>query len=129
MEFSNETIESIVMSASMGQFGAQIVAETFSHAVATFSDAKKQLFNALTSGAAAFFAYFFTANEFVAKAALLALISGIFAEAALRLLKSKNQASKSKSEELAAKLVEIEQKDKDARILELENKIKDMSSK
>lgn len=124
MEFSNETIESIIMSASMGQFGAQIVAETFSHAVAELSDAKKQLFNALTSGAAAFFAYFFTANEFVAKAALLALISGVFAEAALRLLKKKNDSAKSKSEELAAKLTEIEQQDKDLKIKELEDRLK-----
>ena len=128
MEFSNETIESIVMAASMGQFGAQIVAETFSHVVKELSEAKKQLFNALTSGAAAFLAYFFTANEFVAKAALLALISGVFAEAALRLLKKKNDSAKSKSEELAAKLTEIESKDKDDRIKELENKIKNLEN-
>ena len=108
----------------MGQFGAQIVVETFSHAVREFSEARKQLFNALTSGAAAFLAYFFTANEFVAKAALLALISGIFAEAALRLLKKKNDSTKSKSEELAAKLTEIEQQDKDLKIKELEDRLK-----
>jgi tryptophan synthase beta subunit len=124
MEFSNETIESIIMAASMGQFGAQIVSETFSYAVQELSEAKKQLFNALTSGAAAFLAYFFTANEFVAKAALLALISGIFAEAALRLLKKKNDATKQKSEELAAKLAQTENQAQLDRIKELADKLK-----
>jgi hypothetical protein len=129
MEFSNETIESIIMSASMGQFGAQIVAETFSHAIAAFSEAKKQITTALTSGTAAFLAYFFTANAFVPKAALLALISGIFAEAALRLLKKKNSDAKEKSAELAEKLNQRELEDKQARLDELTRKIKELESK
>ena len=129
MEFSNETIESIIMAASMGQFGAQIVAETFSHAIKEFSEAKKQLFTALTSGSAAFLAYFFTANAFVPKAALLALISGVFAEAALRLLKKKNEDAKTKSNEIADKLKAMELEDKQARLEELEKKLKELEGK
>lgn len=121
MELNEKMIEAIVMSASVGQFGGQIVYETFKLSIDEFSPAKKQLFTHFTCGIVAFLAYFFTQDQFVFKASLLAFLSGVFAEVALKLLKKKNEASTQKTENLTQQVAELE---KDAKIKELEEKLK-----
>lgn len=117
MELNEQLIEAIIMSATAGQFGTQIVEESFKLSIDALSAAKKQLFLHVCSGFVALTAYIFTNESFVLKAGLLAFLSGMFAEAALKLLKKKNQAAVEKSTELAIKL---EQKERE----ELEEEVK-----
>ncbi len=129
MELNDKLIEAIIMSATVGQFGGQIVYETFKLSIDELSAAKKQLLTHMISGLVAFFAYVFTQDAFVLKAASLAFLSGMFAEAALKLLKKKNEANANKTEELAAQVIDLERQDREARIKELEAKIKDIETK
>jgi nitrogen fixation protein FixH len=129
MELNDKLIEAIIMSATVGQFGGQIVYETFKLSIDELSAAKKQLLTHMISGLVAFFAYVFTQDAFVIKAASLAFLSGMFAEAALKLLKKKNKDTASKTEELAAQVIDLERQDREARIKELEAKIKDIETK
>jgi hypothetical protein len=124
MELSQEMIESAIMAATTGQFGTQIVYESFKLSIDSLSDAKKQVFLHICSGIVALTAYILTQNSFAAKAALLTFISGVFAEAVLKLLKKKNDASKEKTDILAVKMHELELRDKDAQIAELELELK-----
>lgn len=117
MEINEQLIEAIIMSATAGQFGTQIVEESFKLSINALSAAKKQLFLHVCSGLVALTVYIFTNQSFVLKAGLLAFLSGMFAEAALKLLKRKNQAAVEKSMELAIKL---EQKERE----ELEEEVK-----
>lgn len=117
MELNEQLIEAIIMSATAGQFGTQIVEESFKLSIDSLSAAKKQLFLHVCSGLVALTAYIFTNDSFVLKAGLLAFLSGMFAEAALKLLKKKNQSAVEKSTELAIKL---EQKERE----ELEEEVK-----
>lgn len=117
MELNEQLIEAIIMSATAGQFGTQIVEESFKLSIDALTAAKKQLFLHLCSGLVALTAYIFTNESFVLKAGLLAFLSGMFAEAALKLLKKKNQSAVEKSTELAIKL---EQKERE----ELEEEVK-----
>jgi len=128
MELNEKMIEAIVMSATVGQFGGQVVYETFKLSIDELNAAKKQLFTHFISGLVAFLAYFFTQEQFVLKAALLAFLSGVFAEVALKLLKKKNEASTQKTGELAQQVAELEKQDKEARIKELEDKLKALES-
>ncbi len=122
MELNEQLIETIVMSATAGQFGTQIIEETFKLSIEKLDAAKKELTLHLLSGAVSFSAYFFTNESFVAKAAALAFLSGVFAEAALKLLKKKNESAIDKTTELAIKL---EQKERE----ELEDKVKFLEEK
>lgn len=124
MEFSPEIIEAAVLAATTGQFGTQVVYESFKLSIDSLSDAKKQAFLHICSGVVALTAYILTQSSFVAKAGLLAFISGMFAEAVLKLLKKKNEGAKDKTEELAAKLHELDIKDRDEKIQALEEKVK-----
>lgn len=129
MELNDKLIEAIIMSATVGQFGGQIVYETFKLSIDELSAAKRQLLTHMISGLVAFFAYVFTQDAFVLKAASLAFLSGMFAEAALKMLKKKNKDNAGKTEELAAQVIELERQDREARIKELEAKIKDIETK
>jgi len=124
MELSDKLIEAIIMSATVGQFGTQIVEETFSLSVKALSEAKRQLYMNLCSGVVAFLAYFFTEEQFILKAAGLAFLSGVFADAALKFLKRKNEVTQAKSEELARQVADLEKRDLEdkVRLLELELK-------
>jgi len=122
MELNEQLIETIIMSATAGQFGTQIIEETFKLSIEKLDAAKKELTLHLLSGAVSFSAYFFTNESFVAKAAALAFLSGVFAEAALKLLKKKNESAIDKTTELAIKL---EQKERE----ELEDKVKFLEEK
>jgi uncharacterized protein YlxW (UPF0749 family) len=122
MELNEQLIETIIMSATAGQFGTQIIEETFKLSIEKLDAAKKELTLHLLSGAVSFSAYFFTNESFVAKAAALAFLSGVFAEAALKLLKKKNESATDKTTELAIKL---EQKERE----ELEDKVKFLEEK
>ncbi len=123
MELNDKLIEAILMSATVGQFGTQIIEETFSLSLKGLSAAKKQLYTALCSGVVAFTVYFFTQDAFVAKQAMLAFLSGVFAEAALKMLKKKNEATVNKTQELAHSVAELEKRQKDDRIKELEERL------
>ena len=119
MELNEQLIETIIMSATAGQFGTQIIEETFKLSIEKLDAAKKELTLHLLSGGVSFSAYFFTNESFIAKAAALAFLSGVFAEAALKLLKKKNESVVDKTTELAIKL---EQKERE----ELEDKVKSL---
>jgi hypothetical protein len=106
-----------------------VVYETFKLSIDELSAAKKQLATHLVSGLVAFFAYFFTQEAFVMKAAMLAFLSGVFAEVALKLLKKKNEATTAKTEQLAQQIADFEKQDREARIKELEDRIKSMETK
>jgi uncharacterized membrane protein len=129
MELNEKLIEAIIMSATVGQFGTQIIEETFKLSIEELSAAKKQAYTALCSGVVAFTVYFFTQDAFVAKQAALAFLSGVFAEAALKMLKKKNEANAIKSTELASQLAELESKNKDDKIKQLEDKLKELEKK
>lgn len=123
MELTDKLVEAILMSATVGQFGTQIIEETFSLSVKELGAAKRQLYTALCSGLVALTVYFFTQDTFVAKQAGLAFLSGVFAEAAIKMLRKKNEATVSKTHELAHAVAELERKEKDQRIKELEERL------
>jgi len=126
---SNEKlVEAIIMSASVGQFAQQLCEETFSEMWKKFDIAKAQLVNTGVSGFGALSVYFFTQDQFVAKTAGIAFLSGVFATTALKLLKKKNEAAGEKTAQLATKVLEQELADKNAQIQELENKLKQQAS-
>lgn len=129
MELNDKLIEAIVMSATVGQFGTQIIEETFKLSIEQLNAAKKQAYTALCSGIVALVVYFFTQEAFVAKQAGLAFLSGVFAEAALKLLKKKNEAVAIRGMELASQIAELESKTKDERIRELEDRLKEIEKK
>lgn len=125
MELNEQLIEAIVMSATAGQFGTQIVEETFKLSIDALTAAKKQLFLHLCSGLVALTAYIFTNESFVLKAGLLAFLSGMFAEAALKMLKKKNQ-KEDKAIELAIKLEQKEREELEDELKSLKEEIKKM---
>lgn len=125
MELNQQLIEAIVMSATAGQFGTQIVEETFKLSIDALTAAKKQLFLHLCSGLVALTAYIFTNESFVLKAGLLAFLSGMFAEAALKMLKKKNQ-KEDKAIELAIKLEQKEREELEDELKSLKEEIKKM---
>lgn len=125
MELNEQLIEAIIMSATAGQFGTQIVEETFKLSIDTLTAAKKQLFLHLCSGFVALTAYIFTNESFVLKAGLLAFLSGMFAEAALKMLKKKNQ-KENKAIELAIKLEQKEREELEDELKSLKEEIKKM---
>jgi hypothetical protein len=121
---NEKLVEAIIMSASVGQFAQQLCEETFSEVWKSFDKAKSQLVNTAVSGFGAISVYFFTQDQFVAKAAGIAFLSGVFATTALKMLKKKNESANEKTAQLAVKLHEQEIAEKDAQIKELENKLK-----
>lgn len=123
MELNEQLIEAIVMSATAGQFGTQIVEETFKLSIDALTAAKKQLFLHLCSGLVALTAYIFTNESFVLKAGLLAFLSGMFAEAALKMLKKKNQ-KEDKAIELAIKLEKKEREELEEELKSLREEVK-----
>lgn len=123
MEFNEQLIEAIVMSATAGQFGTQIVEETFKLSIDALTAAKKQLFLHLCSGLVALTVYIFTNESFVLKAGLLAFLSGMFAEAALKMLKKKNQ-KEDKAIELAIKLEQKEREELEEELKSLREEVK-----
>lgn len=125
MELNEQLIEAIIMSATAGQFGTQIVEETFKLSIDALTAAKKQLFLHLCSGLVALTAYIFTNESFVLKAGLLAFLSGMFAEAALKMLKKKNQ-KEDKAIELAIKLEQKEREELEDELKSLKEEIKKM---
>lgn len=125
MELNEQLIEAIIMSATAGQFGTQIVEETFKLSIDALTAAKKQLFLHLCSGFVALTAYIFTNESFVLKAGLLAFLSGMFAEAALKMLKKKNQ-KEDKAIELAIKLEQKEREELEDELKSLKEEIKKM---
>jgi hypothetical protein len=124
MELNEQLIEAIVMSATAGQFGTQIIEETFKLSIEKLDAAKKELTLHLMSGAVSFSAYFFTNESFVVKAAALAFVSGVFAEAALKLLKKKNENVSLRSAELSKQLDDLEKDELKKQLSFLEDKIK-----
>lgn len=123
MELNEQLIEAIVMSATAGQFGTQIVEETFKLSIDALTAAKKQLFLHLCSGLVALTVYIFTNESFVLKAGLLAFLSGMFAEAALKMLKKKNQ-KEDKAIELAIKLEQKEREELEEELKSLREEVK-----
>lgn len=111
MELNEKLIETIIMSATAGQFGTQIIEETFKLSIEKLDAAKKELTLHLLSGGVSFSAYFFTNESFIVKAAALAFLSGVFAEAALKLLKKKNENVTLRSAELSKQLEDLEKDD------------------
>ena len=123
MELNEKLIETIIMSATAGQFGTQIIEETFKLSIEKLDAAKKELTLHLMSGAVSFSAYVFTNDSFVVKAAALAFLSGVFAEAALKLLKKKNETVTLRSAELSKQLEDLEKDELKKQIKFLEEKI------
>jgi hypothetical protein len=119
-----EMVEAIIMSATVGQFGQQLCEETWNEAWKKFDAAKAQLINTAVSGGSALTTYLLTQDNFNPKAAAIALISGIFATTALKMLKKKNAGAEDKAIESAAKLKELELQSKDDRIKYLEKELK-----
>ncbi len=119
-----EMVEAIIMSATVGQFGQQLCEETWNEAWKKFDAAKAQLVNTAVSGGSALTTYLLTQDTFNPKAAAIALISGIFATTALKLLKKKNAGAEDKAAESAAKLKELELQAKEDRIAYLEKELK-----
>jgi hypothetical protein len=119
-----EMVEAIIMSATVGQFGQQLCEETWNEAWKKFDSAKAQLVNTAVSGGSALTTYLLTQDNFNPKAAAIALISGIFATTALKLLKKKNAGTEDKAAESAAKLKELELQAKEDRIAYLEKELK-----
>ncbi len=121
-----EMVEAIIMSATVGQFGQQLVEETWNETWKKFDTAKAQLMNTLVSGGSALTTYVLTQNNFAPKAAAVALLSGIFATTALKLLKKKNAGVEEKAIESAEKLKALEIEAKDERIKSLEKEIEQL---
>ena len=119
-----EMVEAIIMSATVGQFGQQLCEETWNEAWKKFDVAKAQLVNTVVSGGSALTTYLLTQDNFNPKAAAIALISGIFATTALKLLKKKNAGVEDKALENAKKLEELQLQAKDDRIAYLEKELK-----
>lgn len=107
-DFSPELMEAILLSASAGQFGTQLIEETFKENVSKLQSAQRELYMHLLSGVVALSVYFVTQDVFVPKQAFIAFISGVFAEAAIKLLKKKNDNAALKSEEMSKQLDDIE---------------------
>jgi len=80
--------------------------------------------NTFVSGGSALTTYVLTQDNFVAKAAAIAFLSGIFATTALKLLKKKNQGNEEKALEKADELRRLELQAKDDRIKHLENEVR-----
>jgi hypothetical protein len=121
-----EMVEAIIMSATVGQFGQQLVEETWNETWKKFDTAKAQLMNTLVSGGSALTTYVLTQDSFAPKAAAVALLSGIFATTALKLLKKKNAGAEEKAIESAEKLKALEIEAKDERIKSLEKEIEQL---
>jgi len=121
-----EMVEAIIMSATVGQFGQQLVEETWNETWKKFDTAKAQLMNTLVSGGSALTTYVLTQDNFAPKAAAVALLSGIFATTALKLLKKKNAGAEEKAIESAEKLKALEIEAKDERIKSLEKEIEQL---
>ena len=119
-----ELVEAIIMAATVGQFGQQLCEETFNEMWKKFDAAKAQLMNTAVSGGSALTTYLLTQESFNPKAAAIALLSGIFATTALKLLKKKNAGSEDKALESAKKLEELQLQAKDDRIAYLEKELK-----
>jgi len=119
-----EMVEAIIMSATVGQFGQQLCEETWNEAWKKFDAAKAQLVNTAVSGGSALTTYLLTQDNFNPKAAAIALISGIFATTALKMLKKKNAGAQDQAAESAAKLKEMELQAKEDRITYLEKELK-----
>ena len=117
-------VEAIILSASVGQFGQQLCEETFNEVWKKFDNAKAQLVNTFVSGGSALTTYVLTQDNFVAKAAAIAFLSGIFATTALKLLKKKNQGNEEKALQSAENLKQLELQSKDDRIAYLEKELK-----
>lgn len=117
-------VEAIILSASVGQFGQQICEETFNEVWKKFDTAKAQLVNTAVSGGSAITTYILTQEAFNPKAAAIAFLSGIFATAALKLLKKKNAGVEDKALENAEKLKALELQAKDEKIKHLENELR-----
>jgi hypothetical protein len=117
-------VEAIILSASVGQFGQQLCEETFNEVWKKFDTAKAQLVNTAVSGGSALTTYVLTQDNFVAKAAAIAFLSGIFATTALKLLKKKNQGNEEKALQSAETLKQLELQSKDDRIAYLEKELK-----
>jgi len=117
-------VEAIILSASVGQFGQQICEETFNEVWKKFDTAKAQLVNTAVSGGSAITTYILTQETFNPKAAAIAFLSGIFATAALKLLKKKNAGVEDKALENAEKLKALELQAKDEKIKHLENELR-----
>jgi len=117
-------VEAIILSASVGQFGQQLCEETFNEVWKKFDTAKAQLVNTAVSGGSALTTYVLTQDNFVAKAAAIAFLSGIFATTALKLLKKKNQGNEEKALQSAENLKQLELQSKDDRIAYLEKELK-----
>ena len=117
-------VEAIILSASVGQFGQQLCEETFNEMWKKFDAAKAQLMNTAVSGGSAITTYLLTQDTFNPKAAAIALLSGIFATTALKMLKKKNAGSEDKAIESAEKLKELQLQAKDDRIAYLEKELK-----
>jgi hypothetical protein len=120
MNLDQKLIEAIVMSATAGQFGAQLISETFSRSFEKLDEAKRQFYMHMLSGTTAIVIYVLTNESFVAKAGMVAFLSGMFAEAALKLLKKKNVE---KSQALAAKVHLIEKKELESKVEYLEKEL------
>ena len=119
-----EMVEAILLSAGVGQFGQQLCEEAFNETWKKFDAAKAQLVNTAVSGGSALTTYLLTQDNFNPKAAAIALISGIFATTALKLLKKKNAGAEDKALESAKKLEELQLQAKDDRIAYLEKELK-----
>ena len=117
-------VEAIILSAGVGQFGQQLCEETFNEVWKKLDTAKAQLMNTAVSGGSALTTYLLTQDTFNPKAAAIALLSGIFATTALKMLKKKNAGAEDKAIESAAKLKELELQAKEDRIAYLEKELK-----
>jgi len=125
---NEKLVEAIIMSASVGQFAQQLCEETFSEIWKSFDKAKTQLVNTCVSGFGALSIYFFTQDQFVAKAAGISFLSGVFATTALKMLKKKNETANEKTAQLAVKLHKQEISEKNQIIKDLEDKLKKQST-
>jgi hypothetical protein len=121
-----EMVEAIIMSATVGQFGQQLCEESFNEMWKKFDAAKAQMVNTLVSGGSALTTYVLTQESIQPKAAVIALLSGIFATTALKLLKKKNSGSQDKAVESAEQLKQLEIQAKDEKIASLEKEIEQL---
>lgn len=121
-----EMVEAIIMSATVGQFGQQLCEESFNEMWKKFDAAKVQMVNTLVSGGSALTTYVLTQESIQPKAAVIALLSGIFATTALKLLKKKNSGSQDKAVESAEQLKQLEIQAKDEKIASLEKEIEQL---
>jgi len=119
-----EMVEAIIMSATVGQFGQEIVEEALNETWKKMDKAKAQLVNHLISGGSALTAYILTQNPFNPKAATIAFLSGVFATVALKMLKKKNCLNADKAQATADRMKDIEIQSKTDRIKYLEKELK-----